>query len=208
MKKIISLLLTSFLITMLYSQSNTNLQEFIGLSFGRSFHGTGDLRGVAFNSVYSKEFGKKYSWVATIGGTLHDGEWDLFYDSPGTGERIDGSIRYTTGGIQSTFGVNYNLIQFQRSAIYLGLNALLRYQSTSYYDGVVITYPPVTGYPIPLINFVNLTPARTIAVGGTLKIGYNYATTKNILFGILGEFQIDTNGDALNQIGLIVGKRF
>ncbi|MEO7316120.1 MAG: hypothetical protein ABIW47_13105, partial [Ginsengibacter sp.] len=103
---------------------------------------------------------------------------------------------------------NYNFVQTARSEIYVGLNALLRYQSTSYYDDLSIYFPALTGLPIPVISFINSTPARTFAIGGGIRLGYNYTTEKNILFGILGEFQMDSNGDVLSQLGVMVGKRF
>ena len=73
---------------------------------------------------------------------------------------------------------------------------------------VTVLYPIITGLPIPVIYFENETPARTLAVGGTIRIGYNYTNKRSILFGILGDFQMDTNGDVLSLIAFTVGKRF
>lgn len=197
-----------FSILTAFGQVETTPNQFIGLNIGRSIHGTGDMRGIAYHTVYSKRFRKKLSWTATFGGTLHDGSVELFFPDSDRGGEVDGSIRYTTGGIQSTFGVRYGILQTSKNEIYVGLHALVRYQSTSYYDDVKIIYPIVTGLPIPVISFINNTPARTFAIGGSTRLGYNYTTDKNLLFGILGEFQMDSNGDVLSQLGLIVGKRF
>lgn len=125
-----------------------------------------------------------------------------------SGKIIDGSVRYVTAGIQSTLGINYNFVQTLQSEFYLGLNSLFRYQATSYFDDLATYYPIVTGLPMPVNSFINSTPARTFAVGGTIRLGYNYTTQKNILFGVFGDFQIDTNGDVLSQLALTVGKRF
>lgn len=207
MKKLLLICSSAIFIATGFGQVKSNPDQFISLNIGRSINGTGDMRGVAYNTVYSKTFRKRFSWIVTFGGTLHDDSDDLFF-SDQDGNTVDGSIRYTTGGIQSTFGVNYNFVQTARSEIYVGLNALLRYQVTSYYDAVAVIYPIVTGLPYPVVSFQNLTPARTFAVGGGMRLGYNYTTHKNILLGILGEFQMDTEGDVLSQLGLMVGKRF
>lgn len=207
MKKIFFGFLSLLLISNAFCQLETFPSQFIGLNIGKSKHGSGDIQGVAFNTVYSKSFHKKLSWVATFGGTLHDDSKELIFTDP-NGNIVDGSIRYTTGGIQSTFGVNYSFIQTKRNEVYLGLNSLFRYQSTSYYDVITVLYPIITGLSIPVIYFENLTPARTFAVGGTIRLGYNYTNKKNILFGIFGDFQMDTNGDVLSQLALTVGKRF
>lgn len=180
--------------------------EFIALGVGQSKHGTGDIKGIAFNTFYQKKLRKNLSLVVTFGGTLHDDSRELFYASP-TGEDIDGSIRYVTGGIQSTVGINYSFIQTFRSDFYVGLNALFRYQATSYYDVVTILYPIVTDLPIPVIYFENLSPARTFTVGGTTRLGYNYLLNNRFVLGIYGDFQIDFNGDVLSQIGILIGKR-
>ena len=197
-----------FFIVTAFSQIKSNPKQFIGLNIGGSINGTGDMRGITYNTVYTKKFRNRFSWIATFGGTLHDGSSYLFFTDPSGGREVDGSIRYTTGGIQSTIGANYNFVQTTKNEIYLGFSALFRYQSTSYYDDLSIYFPALTGLPIPVISFIHSTPARTFAIGGGIRLGYNYITQKNILFGILGEFQMDSNGDALTQLGLMVGKRF
>jgi hypothetical protein len=193
--------------TLTFCQKATNFKEFLGISVGRSKHGTGDINGFAFNSEYSKQFRRKLSWSATFGGTLHDGSRDLFFTAP-NGNNVDGSIRYTTGGIQSTIGINYNIIQKSHGELFLRINSLFRYQSTSYYDIVTILYPPITGLPIPVVYFENMSPARTFAVGGTGQVGYNYTMANRIVLRLFGDFQVDSNGDVLSQIGLAIGKRF
>ena len=131
MKKLILLLFPILFVIPAFSQLTTSSSQFIGLDIGKSKHGSGDIQGVAFNTIYSKRFRKNLSWVATFGGTLHDDSNELLFTDP-DGKSIDGSIRYTTGGIQSTLGVNYSFVQTPRSELFLGINSLFRYQSTSY----------------------------------------------------------------------------
>ena len=81
-KRSVLLLLPILFVIPAFCQLKTNPDQFIGLSVGSSMNGTGDMLGVAFNTVYSKKFRKRLSWIATFGGTLHDGSWDLFFDDP------------------------------------------------------------------------------------------------------------------------------
>ena len=98
-KKIILFTLSPLFAIISFGQIKSNPKQFIGLNIGRSINGTGDMRGVTYNTVYSKKFRKKLYWIATFGGTLHDGSSDLFFTDPNGGGEVDGSIRYTTGGI-------------------------------------------------------------------------------------------------------------
>ena len=188
-------------------QSQNLPNNLLQLNFNTSKHGTGDIRGVAFNSGYSYFFSKKYCWIVEVGGTLHDGSRPLFYTAP-NGNTIDGSIRYTTGGIQSKAGIGYNFIRTPKHNFHAALSSLLRYQSSSYYDDVTILFPAGTGLPVPVVYFENKTPARTFAIGGSISLSYNYTLKNRISLGMIGSFQTDSNGDALSQIGLAIGKRF
>lgn len=59
LKRLVLLLFPSFFVIPSFSQVKTNPDEFIGFSIGRSKHGTGDIRGVAFNTIYSKKIPQK-----------------------------------------------------------------------------------------------------------------------------------------------------
>jgi hypothetical protein len=179
----------------------------IQVSGGTSFNGTGDIRGISFNSGYSKYFKKKACLIGEIGGTLHDGEWPLFFTAP-NGEIIDGSIRYTTGGIQASAGIGYSAVRTSEHEVQLRLSSLLRYQSSSYYDDVSILYPAATGLTFPVIVFNNKTPQRTFAVGGIGAVAYNYTIKNKITIGLLAGLQTDTNGDTITQLLFSIGRRF
>lgn len=198
-----------FLITsILFAQNESNLpKQFLQFTAGRSTHGTGDVRGLSFNSVYSNFFKKRFSWIAEVGGSLHDGNRALFFTAP-NGEFIDGSIRYTTGGIQSSLGIGYSAIKTSEHEIQVRLSSLFRYQSSSYYDDVTVLYPAATGLPFPVIIFNNKTPQRTFAFGGIGAIAYNYTIKNKMTFGLLAGIQTDTNGDTITQLLFSVGKRF
>lgn len=128
LKKCILFTFSPFFAIITFGQLKSNPKQFIGLNIGRSINVTGDMRGVLIILSIRRKFEKDFPGLLLFGVTLHDGSSDLFFTDPNGGEEIDGSIRYTNGGIQSTFGANYNFVQTARSEIYIGLNALLRYQ--------------------------------------------------------------------------------
>jgi hypothetical protein len=191
-----------------FCQQKNNLKERnISFSAGRSKHGTGDIRGLIFNTEYSRNLKQKLSWIVGVGGTIHDGVIPNFFTSP-NGTEIDGSIRYTTAGVQATNQIGYSFINTNENQLELKAGALLRYQSSSFYDDVTIYYPAATGLPIPVILFVNQTPQKSFAVGGCAQIFYTYSITPKIIIGALAGLQTDTNGDTITQLSLSIGRRF
>lgn len=179
----------------------------IELIAGRSVHGSGDSRGLNFSVEYSKYFKKRLIWSASIGGTIHDGVFPLFYEYP-SGVQNDGSIQYTTAGLQILTHLGYNFFNSAKNELLFRLGSVLRYQSSSYWDAVTVLYPPLTGLPYPVVVFENSLPQRTFAIGGTTQIKYSYTTKRKISFGMLAGFQFDTNGDNISHISLTIGKRF
>jgi hypothetical protein len=67
-----------FIVILQFNQSNAqkNLLQF---SAGTNFTGSGDSFGFSFFTEYSKKFKKKLIWSASVGGTINDGSFDLFY---------------------------------------------------------------------------------------------------------------------------------
>lgn len=187
------------------AQQNTRNPQ-IQVAIGRSTHSTGDMKGIIFNTEYQEYFNKRFSWSVSIGGTIHDGTYPLFYIDP-SNKKIDGSVRYTTGGFQTMSHIGYSFIQTKKHEFQIKLGALVRYQSSSNFDQLGITYPTATNYPIPLVDFVNRTPQRTVALGGGSQLSYNYFIKNKIIIGFLAGFQVDTNGDNITNLSLTIGKR-
>lgn len=202
----ITLSLSLFFPFILFSQTKFSPNQ-IQVTAGRSTHGTRDMRGIIFITEYTNYFKKSLFWTIALGGTIHDGSRPLFFNDA-YGNAIDGSIRYTTAGVQATSHLGYSFIKTSRHELGIKVGALLRYQSSSYYDRVSISYPLATGLPIPVITFDNTTPQRTYAFGGSAQILYNYSINKAISLGIQAGFQTDTNGDTITQAAFTIGKRF
>lgn len=204
--KTISLLLFLFSFIVLSAQ-NILPQKQIQVFAGKSFHGTGDMKGISFNSEYQQYFKKRLSWSLGLGGTIHDGSFPVFFNDP-SGNETDGSIRYTTAGVQVFSHVGYSILKTNEHMFQIRFGGLIRYQSSSYYDDVTVLYPIATGLPVPVNIFKNTTPQKTFAFGGSGQILYNYSLKNNITAGILAGIQTDTNGDAITQLSFIIGKKF
>lgn len=194
--------------TITFCQKNLLANQQISVAIGTSKHGTGDMPGLVFNTSYSKKFKKNLSWIVGIGGSIHDGQQPLYYTF--NGNEVDGSIRYTTAGLQLNAYLEYDLLKAGNHQFQLRLGPLLRYQSSSYYDALGIYYPASgSGFPFPLVEFNNSTPQRTFAAGGSAQAGYNYTISKmNLSPGISAGIQTDSNGDTITQLSLSLGKRF
>lgn len=182
--------------------------QVLQLLIGRSKHGTGDVNGISFNTAYSNYFKKKICWAVEFGGTIHDGSVPIFYTDM-NGNMVDGSYYWTTGGIQVTGKIGYAVIRTSNQELQTSLGAMLRYQSTSYYDFLAVIWPAAgTGLDFPVIVLKNNSPTRTFSIGGIGAISYNYTFNNLISVGLLGGFQIDSNGDTISELGFTIGKRF
>ena len=194
----------------LFSQNITFAKlpsQHIQLHIGRSFNGTGDMRGFVFTTHYGKYFKKRLEWSASLTGTIHDGSNYLMYTDPG-GKLIDGSIRYTTAGAQLSGQLGYAALRNVQHELMLKGGPLLRFQSSSYYDIYEILMPAITNLNYPVIAFNHRTPQRTVSAGFNLQLHYNYTFNNKILLGILAGLQTDTEGDTISQLSISVGKRF
>lgn len=193
-----------------FSQKNQapNFEHLLNISIGSSFHGSGDMRGVIINTEYFKNLKKHIGLSFSLGGTLHDGTYPLFFIAP-TGQNIDGSIRYTTGGLQFASHLGYDLIKTRKHQFQLRAGGLLRYQSSSPNRELIIFYPAAgTGLPVPAIVFNNATPQRTFSIGASAQLFYNYTINDKFAIGLLAGFQTDSNGDVIRQSCISVGRRF
>lgn len=172
--------------------------------YGRS--GTGDLPGFMFGAEYSAYFKEKISWAIGFGGFFYDGE-DPDFITNNIYSRSNGSLRYTTAGLQVTGHIGFCLIRNRVHEIQLRPGVLVKYQSASL-DGYSILYPVATGYPEPLVSFFNSNPQRTIAAGASAQAKYDYTIGNKISMGALAGIQTDTEGDLITQVGLTLRRGF
>ena len=69
-------------------------------------------------------------------------------------------------------------------------------------------YPPLTGLEIPVMYFEHREPQHTVSAGGSTQLRYDLTLKKKTSVGLLGGFQVDSNGDNITQVGLSLGRRF
>lgn len=176
---------------------------------GYSRHGSGDMNGIVFGAEYAKYTSPRISLNYYFRGSINNGRDRIFINNGFTGVQQDASIRFTTAGIQTGFNFRNSFIRNKRNELLLSLGAFGRYQSASNgSDGYSLYYPAATGVPTVLVEYNNKTAQKTYAFGGLLQLQYNFTFNKNIMVGLAPGFQTDTNGDAILQAILIVGKRF
>ena len=183
-------------------------KHLINVSGGYSKTGTGDLNGYILSAAYQQYLTKRISWSAGFGGTLHDGAEPVFYIHPYTGKLVDGSVRYTTGGLQGFGHAGYSLVRSGRHEIQLRAGVVVRLQSTSLFDVLSITPAQVSGLPMPVVDFINNSRQQTISGGYSAQVVYNFTVQQKTTFGFLAGFQNDTGGDVITQLAFSAGRRF
>ena len=204
MKQIIFFVL---MLTSAASFAQENLHEqYIRVSGGHSFTGSGDLGGFIYGAEYSKYFGARTSWSAGFNGFIYDGE-EFAFAPNAPNRRSNGGLRHATAGVQVTGHFGYSVIKSPRHDFQFRVGPLVKYQTTSL-DGYSVTYPVVTGYPEPVFTFYNQNPQRTIAAGVSLQALYFYTIRNKITIGALAGGQMDSDGDLITQLGLTLGRKF
>ena len=206
--KIFFLITFFFLSHFLYAQTDQrNYKYYAGLTGGLSNHGTGDMLGVSENITVGKYFRKKLSWSVGLGASIHDGVYSI------TSTHTDGSVlnhsyRYVAGGFQASGGLGYSFIRGKKSEFGIRASGILRYQSSSYYDRLIVTFDQNSELPYPATYIFNSTPQRTYSIGIAPDLLYNHAITKSLFIGLSAGFQADTNSDIITHLSLSIGKRF
>ncbi len=183
-------------------------KQSINILFGYGVHGTGDLRGYQYGVNYSRDFSKKWAWVAEVGGSLHDGpDTELIYEDL-LGNEVDGTIHFVNGGLQAGFGIDFALIKTENHRLGITVLPIARYQATSIMDFMGTFFSGGDELPFPVRILTRVEPARTFSVGASLRLGYRYSFSNDLMLGIGASFQTDTNGDAILGSLLSLGKRF
>lgn len=207
MKTLIGILLCSICVEATAQTANpTFSNKFISLSAGRSTHGTGDMTGVSQRVTYGQYFRKKLFWFSAVGADIHDGKV-LITTTQDEGTVLDHSYRYTSGAIQITGGAGWSILRTSKSELGARVSGILRYQSSSYFDQLAVTYDPQKIGPYPATIILHTSPQRTCAVGVGPEALYQQNIFQSVFAGLSAGFQVDTNGDVLTNISLSIGKR-
>ena len=203
-----TLLLLTVLISVSSSAqtSTTRLPEYFQLATGISKHGTGDMSGYAIAIDYKRYLRQRTSISIGLATTIHDGVSLIYFTDPNNNP-VDGSYRYGSSGIQLNARAGYSMIRSKRHTLDVQLGALVRYQTSSYYNELTTLFPALTGYPIPLSYLIHRDKQRTVSFGGIGVIQYQYHFTSGDHIGVRGSLQTDTNGDVISMLSLLFGYR-
>lgn len=176
--------------------SNNSLQ----LSLAFSMDGTDNVGGFSISTEYTHFHRRKFSWSVGLTTTIHDGSVPVeYYTSNGVIE--EGTVYYTTSGIQSSFAFGYSIIRTKQHNLHAQIGPLVRFQTSS--------NPEREGLALsPYVYFETLKNYQTLSFGGIGGISYSYTFQNNIFILLQGSLQIDSNNDAFNMVGIGVGKRF
>lgn len=187
------------------TQLNAQQKRQISLDFSRSFHGTGDMRGLGLSAEYGKFVTKRLEITTGFTTNIHHDEFPVFINF--NGKIQDASLRFTTAGIQLSSLANLAIVHSWVHELKLAAGPLLRYQSSSFPD--VYSYSPATQtYPEPVFSFRQYEPQEIISVGYLAALSYAYTFSRGIFIGAKASFQNDSNSDVITQYGLRIGKRF
>lgn len=176
---------------------------------GYSVHGSGDMLGIVFGTEYVKFISRRFSLNYNMRATINSGRDEINVNNTSTGTRTDASVRFTTAGVQLGVNAGVSMVRSARHDFKISIGPFARYQSASNgSDGYGIYSPQVTRVPTILIGYDNRTPQETVTVGGILQFQYDYTFGNKVYVGIIPAFQTDTNGDAIPQVALAIGRRF
>lgn len=188
--------------------ANDPADEYFQLIAGPSRHGSGDMGGIVFGADYTQYLSHSFSLNINILGTIHHDQDNYSYTNPTTLIKSDASIRSIIAGTQLGINAQLSALRSLHHEIMFSLGGFGRYQSTTP-DGYAISYyPPATGYPEMIVNLYNSSKQITISAGLLLQLHYNFTFNNNLVLGITGGIQTDTEGDLILQAALSIGKRF
>ena len=174
---------------------------------GYSIHGTGDMKGLAFFTEYSKPIGKRTEWSINVMTTIHGDAFKVIVNNP-DGSTDDNSFRYSNAGLQAGLKFGYNFVQSAHHQFKIQPGGFVRYQNSTFSDIYSFFINQSNGFPEPGFMFYNSSKQNTVTVGYGIDLSYNFIMSDKIMIGLKAGFQNDTNGDAVTQICLSVGRRF
>ena len=196
------IVIITFLNIKLFAQKKPPSIQF---SLGKSWHGTGDLTGVAADILYEKNLSKRLFFSNGLTTTIHSGK-DKGFNSLLPGTSPDNRLmRFTTAGLQLTSLLHYTLLSFPNQKFRIDGGGVLRFQSTSFPEQY--NYVQNTNiYPEPF--YVIYVPGKqnTFSAGYSFGLSYIVTVSSKYEVGIKALFQNDTNSDAITQISFIIGR--
>lgn len=185
-----------------FSQGRPNAFQ---LSGGPSWHGTGDLGGLAFGVSYDHPFSKRTDVSTSITTTVHWGKDNGANDTGFGFTPGENLLHFTTAGIQLAVLGYFTPVIFRNSKLKIGAGPLLRFQTTNLPDSYGF-HQNTAIYPVPFYTINTTQNYNTLAPGYNVTIAYLLQSFPRYSAGIKVSFQNDTNGDIITGISLIISK--
>lgn len=189
--------------------NSQNLNDEISFEFGYTHHGSGDVTGFKFGTNYSRSFHKNFDLNIGFYGTINDSEEPvpLIFETT-DGQLVNSTQHYVIGGMQLNLGIGFNLINTSKHKFGIKPDAILRYQATSIFDQQITDYPGLTGFPLPIRYLIREEPGRTLSLGGSVALLYQYKFNLKYFVGLNPGMQFDTNGDTIIFSTISIGRKF
>lgn len=195
-------------LTFVNIRGQNSKKSFIELNFGLSKHGSGDLPGFNYGFSYGEEFTNRLYWQVGFEGSTNDKESLPLTVVDESGREFDSTPHKVISGFQLIGGIKYNVIESSKHQLGISLLGLGRYQATTINGTNAILFPAFTELPYPVRLYLRDGPSRTIAFGGSFRLGYQYSFGNNLFIGVAGALQTDTNSDTILSSSISFGKRF
>lgn len=178
----------------------------IQLSGGYSTHGTGDMLGFSAEVGYDHVFTKRFDMTHALTTTIHSSKDELFGTPDQSMPPRDMGMNFTTAGIQVTSMGHFAPISGKQQKFKIGAGAVFRYQSSSMPDVYGISRDPLTQEPYYYI--ADPRPGNIFTIGYTFGLTWQVKVSTKYEIGLKAMFQNDTNGDAITQMSVIIGRIF
>jgi hypothetical protein len=200
MKFMTTLTVITFITITASSQNKNSLY----VSAGRSFNGTGDLKGIALDVFHEHQLNKRLSIVNGIGNTIHWGTHTGFnFLSPGSSPR-EKLFRYTTAGLQFNSQISFTLLNFSDNKIKVAAGPMVRFQSSSL-PAMFQYVQDQRFYFEPFYVFNNTEKQNTFSPGYNVSLSYINSISYKYKVGFKAAFQNDTQADVITQLSIILG---
>ncbi len=195
----ISLLLASFFIQQVAAQS----KNAFFISAGKSFHGTGDLKGIAVDVMHEHNLNNRFSWSNSLTTTIHYKIDRGLNNNSSQPSLQDNLMRFTTAGIQLNSHIDLTLINFSDNKIKLEVGPMVRFQSSSYPTSFGIHQENNFPYLYYVVNYNE--NYNTISPGYNVSLSYITNVSFKYKAGFKATFQNDTQSDVITSLSLVFG---
>ncbi len=177
-----------------YGQNSNNS---LSADFGVNMHGSGDIRGYQYGLRYNHFLSKTFDLIIAFEANLNDSQdYEFIWEDP-DGNEYDSTLHDVIAGMQINLGIGLNIINTNKHQFGLNPSVFFRYQATSILATTITDFPALTGYPVPIRYLIREEPGNTTAVGGSIRLFYNYKFNSKYFAGINPGFQLDSNGDTI-----------